>query len=244
MVYTVAGRTPCPARPKIALHPRKAERQQEELNMKKKTDVRLLTELALLTAILLVMNYTPLGYLKTPWGVEITFMVIPVAVGSLILGPMAGAFLGLVFGLTSFAQCFGASALGVIMLQENPLGTFVCCVVNRVLVGLIPGLLYGRLKGSSRLRGPGLALCCFLTPALNTLLYIAGNWMIFHDTWLNVSVTTYGYTGGGGASLLIFMLGLVAVNGLAEAASGLVLGTAVCKALEKTVHRSEVRSAA
>ena len=30
--------------------------------MKKKTDVRLLTELALLTAILLVMNYTPLGY--------------------------------------------------------------------------------------------------------------------------------------------------------------------------------------
>ena len=244
MVYTVAGRTPCPVRPKIALHPRKAERQQEELNMKKKTDVRLLTELALLTAVLLVMNYTPLGYLKTPWGVEITFMVIPVAVGSLILGPMAGAFLGLVFGLTSFAQCFGASALGVIMLQENPLGTFVCCVVNRVLVGLIPGLLYGQFKRSSRLRGPGLALCCFLTPALITLLYIAGNWMIFHDTWLNVSVTTYGYTGGGGASLLIFMLGLVAVNGLAEAASSLVLGTAVCKALEKTVHRNEVRSAA
>ena len=244
MVYTVAGRTPCPVRPKIALHPRKAERQQEELNMKKKTDVRLLTELALLTAVLLVMNYTPLGYLKTPWGVEITFMVIPVAVGSLILGPMAGAFLGLVFGLTSFAQCFGASALGVIMLQENPLGTFVCCVVNRVLVGLIPGLLYGQFKRSSHLRGPGLALCCFLTPALNTLLYIAGNWMIFHDTWLNVSVTTYGYTGGDGASLLFFMLGLVAVNGLAEAASGLVLGTAVCKALEKTVHRNEVRSAA
>ncbi len=212
--------------------------------MKKKTDVRLLTELALLTAILLVMNYTPLGYLKTPWGVEITFMVIPVAVGSLILGPMAGAFLGLVFGLTSFAQCFGASALGVIMLQENPFGTFVCCVVNRVLVGLIPGLLYGRFKRSSRLRSPGLALCCFLTPALNTLLYIVGNWMIFHDTWLNVSVTTYGYTGGDGVSLLFFMLGLVAVNGLAEAASGLVLGTAVCKALEKTVHRSEVRSAA
>ena len=101
-----------------------------------------------------------------------------------------------------------------------------------------------RPKRSSRLRSPGLALCCFLTPALNTLLYIVGNWMIFHDTWLNVSVTTYGYTGGGGASLLIFMLGLVAVNGLAEAASSLVLGTAVCKALEKTVHRNEVRSAA
>ena len=64
------------------------------------------------------------------------------------------------------------------------------------------------------------------------------------DTWLNVSVSTYGYTGGGGASLLIFMMGMVAVNGLAEAATCLVLGTAVCKALEKTVHRNEVRSVA
>lgn len=212
--------------------------------MKKKTDVRFLAELALLTAILLVMNYTPLGYLRTPWGVEITFMVIPVAVGSLILGPMAGAFLGLVFGLTSFAQCFGASPLGVILLQENPLGTFFCCVVNRVLVGLLPGLLYLLFKRFGRLCGPGLALCCFLTPVLNTALYIVGNWMIFQNTWLNVSMTTYGYTGGGGTSLLVFMMGLVAVNGLAEAAACLVLGTAVCRALEKTVHRNEVRSAA
>ena len=212
--------------------------------MKKKTDVRFLTELALLTAILLIMNYTPLGYLRTPWGVEITFMVIPVAVGSLILGPVAGGFLGLVFGLTSFAQCFGASALGVIMLQENAVGTFICCVVNRVLVGVLPGLLYLAFKRSSRLRNFGLALCCFLTPALNTALYIVGNWLIFSETWLNVSVTTYGYTGGGGLSLLAFMLGLVAVNGLAEAAACLALGTAVCKALEKTIHRNEVRSLA
>lgn len=212
--------------------------------MKNKINVRYLAELSLLTAIVLIMAYTPLGYLKTPWGVEITFIVIPVAVGSIILGPKAGAFLGLVFGLTSFAQCFGASPLGAIFLQESPVGTFFCCVVNRIIVGAVPGLLYLLFKRSSRLRGFGLALCCFLTPALNTVLYIVGNWMIFHDTWLNVSATTYGYAGSGGASLLVFMMGLVAVNGLAEAATCLVLGAAVCRALEKTVHRSEVRSAA
>lgn len=212
--------------------------------MEKRTNVRYLAELSLLTAIVLIMAYTPLGYLKTPWGVEITFIVIPVAVGSLILGPKAGAFLGLVFGLTSFAQCFGASPLGAVLLQENPLGTFFCCVVNRVIVGAAPGLLYLLFKRVSRLRDFGLALCCFLTPALNTVLYIAGNWLIFHDTWLNVSITTYGYAGEGGVSLLIFMMGLVAVNGLAEAAACLILGTAVCKALERTVHREEARSAA
>lgn len=208
--------------------------------MKRKTNVRYLTELALLTAIVLIMAYTPLGYLKTPWGVEITFIVIPVAVGAVVLGPMAGAFLGLIFGLTSFAQCFGASPMGAIFLQESPIGTFVVCVVNRVLVGLIPALLYLALKRFDKTRVAGIALCCFLAPALNTLFYIVGNWFIFSDTWLSVSIASYGYSGQGGFSLLAFMLGMVAVNGLAEAASGLVLGTAVCKALQKTVNREVV----
>lgn len=212
--------------------------------MKKRTNVRDLTQLALLMAIVLIMAYTPLGYLRTPWGVEITFIVIPVAVGSLILGPGAGAFLGLVFGLTSFAQCFGGSALGAVFLAENPVGTFFCCVVNRVAVGAVPGLLYLGLKRTPRLRTAGIAVCCFLTPVLNTVLYVVGNWLIFHDTWLGVSVSAYGYAGAGGASLLLFMLSLVAVNGLAEAASCLVLGSAVCKALEKTVNREKAGAAA
>lgn len=230
--------------PKYCAASTNLERQQEELNMNRKMNVRYLAELALLTAIVLIMAYTPLGYLKTPWGVEITFIVIPVAVGAVILGPAAGAFLGLVFGLTSFGQCFGASPLGVIFLQENPVGTFFCCVVNRVLVGLIPGLLYLALKRFDKTRIAGIAVCCFLTPALNTLLYIVGNWMIFSDTWLSLSVSTYGYAGEGGISLLGFMLSLVAVNGLAEAITCTVLGTAVCKALQKTLHRNEVSTAA
>lgn len=208
--------------------------------MKRRTNVRSLAELALLVAIVLIMAYTPLGYLKTPWGVEITFIVIPVAVGSVILGPAAGAFLGLVFGLTSFAQCFGASPLGTVLLQENPIGTFFCCVINRVIVGVVPGLLYLALKRFGKTRIAGLALCCFLTPLLNTFLYIFGNWLIFSDTWLNISITNYGYAGSGGLSLLVFLMGMVAVNGLAEAATCLVIGTAVCKALQKTLNRDEV----
>lgn len=129
--------------------------------MKRNSNVRYLAELALLTAIVLIMAYTPLGYLKTPWGVEITFIVIPVAVGAVILGPAAGTFLGLVFGLTSFGQCFGASPLGVIFLQENPLGTFFCCVINRVLVGLIPGLLYLALKRFDKTRIAGSPCAAF-----------------------------------------------------------------------------------
>lgn len=210
--------------------------------MKRKTDVRYLTELALLTALVLIMAYTPLGYLKTPWGVEITFIVIPVAIGSILLGPAAGGFLGLVFGLTSFFQCFGTSPLGAMLLGLNPFGTFFCCVVNRVLVGILPGLLYRLLRRYDRTKVAGIAVCCFLTPVLNTLLYIVGNWLIFSQAWLDIAANSYGYTGAGGLGLLGFMLSLVAINGLAEAAACLVLGTSVCKALQKTIYREGVRS--
>lgn len=205
--------------------------------MKNNVNVKRMAQMALLTAIVLILAFTPLGYLKTPWGVEITFIVIPVAVGSVVLGPKAGAFLGFVFGMTSFVQCFGASPLGAMMLQISPVGTFVCCVVARVFVGLIPGLVYELLKRVKKAKVVGVGLCCFLTPITNTVLYIIGNYLIFSDTWLDIAVGSYGYTGEGGISLLVFMLGMVAVNGIVEAISCMFIATAVCRALQKIVHR-------
>lgn len=205
--------------------------------MKKNVNVQRMAEMALLTAIVLILAFTPLGYLKTPWGVEITFIVVPVAVGSVILGPTAGAFLGLVFGMTSFVQCFGASPMGAMMLQISPVGTFVCCVVTRVLVGWLPGLLYQLFKRIKKANVFSIGLCCFLTPVINTALYIVGNYLIFSDTWLDLAIGS-GYDGGKGISLLGFMLGMVAVNGIVEAISCMFLGTAVCKALQKTIHKN------
>lgn len=202
--------------------------------MKRKRDVRRMTELALLMAIILVMAYTPLGYLNTPWGFPITLIVIPVAVGSIVMGPKAGTFLGLVFGLTSFAKTFGGTGLGPVMLDANPFGFFILCVVPRVFVGLLPGLVYQVLKRFVKLRILSQALCCFLTPVFNTVLYMSTLWLLFSDTWL-------GYTGneGSGFSLLMLMLSGVAVNGLVEAATCLLIGTAVSKALIHTLHRGE-----
>jgi len=205
--------------------------------MKKNVNVQRMAEIALLTAIVLILAFTPLGYLKTPWGVEITFIVVPVAVGSVILGPTAGAFLGLVFGMTSFVQCFGASPMGAMMLQISPVGTFVCCVITRVLVGWLPGLLYQLFKRIKKANVFTIGLCCFLTPVINTALYIVGNYLIFSDTWLDLAIGS-GYEGGKGISLLTFMLGMVAVNGIVEAISCMFLGTAVCKALQKTIHKN------
>ena len=75
-------------------------------------DVRYLVQLAVLTALLLLLEITGLGYIKTPV-LEFTVMQVPVILGAIILGPGAGALLGGVFGLTSFWECFGKSAFGM-----------------------------------------------------------------------------------------------------------------------------------
>ena len=66
--------------------------------MKKQTNVRYLVQLSLLAAIELVMAYTPLGYLRV-FALEITFLMVPVTLGAILLGPAAGAVLGGVFAL-------------------------------------------------------------------------------------------------------------------------------------------------
>lgn len=82
--------------------------------MKTQTKTTQLTILGLMTAVLLLMAYTPLGYLNIG-PLAITFNVIPVAICAITLGPAGGAAAGAVFGLTSFLQCIGVggtSAMG------------------------------------------------------------------------------------------------------------------------------------
>lgn len=202
--------------------------------MKRKLNVRHMTQLALLMAIIILMAYTRLGYLNTPWGLPVSLIVIPVAVGGIVMGPKAGTFLGLVFGLTSFTKTFGDAGLGPLMLEANPVGYFILCVVPRVLVGLLPSLLYSGLKRYPKMRTVSQALCCFLTPVVNTVLYMTTLWLLFADTWL-----AYNAIEGSGLNVLWLMLSGVAVNGIVEAAACLLIGTAVSKALLHTLHRND-----
>ena len=74
-----------------------------------------LTLLGLMAAILLLMAYTPLGYLNIG-PLAISFNVIPVAISAVVLGPVGGAVASAIFGLTSFLQCIGvggSSAMGL-----------------------------------------------------------------------------------------------------------------------------------
>lgn len=191
-----------------------------------------LVQTAILAAVILLMAFTPLGYFKT-LGLSITLIVVPVAVGAILLGPKGGAFLGLIFGLTSFSQCFGMSALGTALFSLNPVGTFILCIVPRILVGWLTGLIYQALK-NTRAKNLSIAAASLCCPLLNTILYMSCLVLFFYQTELiQQFVTTLG-----AGNPFTFVILFVGINAVFEAAACLILSTAISGALLKLKRRA------
>ena len=96
----------------------------------KRSSTLYMVELAMMIAIILLMSFTPLGYLRTP-GLSITLLTIPVAVGAIILGPKGGAVCGLAFGATSFYMAVtGSSAFAAALFNINPFGIHQHCITS------------------------------------------------------------------------------------------------------------------
>lgn len=187
-----------------------------------------LVELALLVAIILLMAFTPIGYIKTA-GLEITLIVIPVAVGAVTLGPTAGAILGAVFGITSFIQCFGMSAFGTMLLGVNPVLTFIVCVPTRILEGWLTGLIYRGLRKTALPSNVSVTLANLCCPLLNTTFFMGALVTLFAGTMRE----QFGMT-----KVLPFIAMFVGVNGVIEALVCFVIGAAVSVALKKALHYS------
>ena len=65
--------------------------------------VQSLAVLAMFTAILFLLTFTPIGMIDLPI-IKATVLHVPVIIGALLLGPKKGAFLGGMFGLASLLK--------------------------------------------------------------------------------------------------------------------------------------------
>lgn len=109
---------------------------------KKRLDIRKLAVIGVLGAISVVLGLTPLGFI--PIGpTRATIMHIPVIIGAIVEGPIVGAFVGLIFGLSSIYQAI-TTPTPVSFVFLNPLVS----VLPRVLIGITTYYTY---KGLSNL---------------------------------------------------------------------------------------------
>ena len=198
-------------------------------------------------AIILLLNFTPLGFIILPFG-RATTLHIPVIVGSLVLGPKIGAGLGFLFGFCSFLTASTAPVLSSFVF--SPLipvpGTaggspwaLVVAFVPRILVGIVPWYFY-KLLGKitpERFHMVHLPLTAIIASATNTLLVMTLWYTLFRDPWA--------YARGEAVSeMFAVVMVIITTSGLAEAVVAAVIVPAVTVPLfvvsRRILRRSEV----
>lgn len=180
--------------------------------------------LGLLTAFIILFGLTPLGYIKL--GVlEITFLSVFVAVGAITLGPSAGTFLGLMFGLTSLYQAIFMNPFGQFLLNLNAFYAVIVFVLTRTLMGFLVGLIASAVKRFSKSTAGeliGYGAVSVSAALINSILFLGSMALLFGG---NADVLAgFGQTSVWGLLALVF-----GTNAIAELVFALIIGTAVTK---------------
>ena len=137
--------------------------------------------MAVLTALIIIMSLTPLGYLKMPRA-SITFLPVLVVIGAVQYGPLCGLYLGTVFGISSFVHCFDPNyVFGQTFLHISPILSLLVCIIPRALMGLNCGLIH---KLFSRNTSPIFAniISSLSGGFLNTVFFVAALLIAFYNS--------------------------------------------------------------
>ncbi len=127
---------------------------------------------AVLSAITIVLGLLPMGGYIPFAGISITILTIPVIIGAVLEGPIVGAGIGLIFGLTSMYQAATAPKSPLDPLFVNPL----LSVIPRMLIGPVAWLVWSALK---RWKVIGLLAAGFFGSYTNTVFVLAALGLIF-----------------------------------------------------------------
>ena len=194
----------------------------------KKLDVRALAIMGLMTALLILFSFTPIGTI--PIGpLSITLNIIPVAIAAIALGPLGGLAMGCVFGILSFLQCLGIgvpSGMGITLFSINPFLAFIQRFIPRALDGLLVGLIFRALE-----KKPGFRPACFIagfcSAFLNTLFFMSALVLLFgHTEYVQGLMEKTG-----SHNFLVFTVLFVGINAVVEMLASTVISGFVGSAL-------------
>ncbi|MBM6925494.1 ECF transporter S component [Pseudoflavonifractor phocaeensis] len=197
--------------------------------------------LAMFTGIIFLLTFTPLGLIDLPV-IKATILHVPVIIGSILLGPKKGAFLGVMFGLSSMIKNTLVPGLSSFVFSPlipvpgldrgSPWALFIC-FVPRILVGVTPWLAYTFIKflfrkSNAGVQTTGMVIAGIVGALTNTALVMGSIGVIFTEAYAAAQ-------GIPATEVLAFILGIVAMNGVPEAIVAAVVTPAVCVPLVRAL---------
>ena len=188
---------------------------------KRKQSILYMVELAVLTAIVLVLQLAGIAirlpFLATP----VSLVGIPIALGAMLLGPKAGAWLGFVFGaeVTIVLGMMGGDPLFTgILFQDHPILTTLLCLTKSTVAGWASGMLFKYLKKLPELAR--VILASVAVPVINTGIFILGSYTMM-DTFQS------NFLGDGTSMFYFLVIGCAGFNFVFEFAVNAIFSPAL-----------------
>ena len=174
------------------------------------TNVKNMTLLALMTA--LVAIFQCIG-LIIPIGFNVgAFALVPIVIGAAMLGPIAGLWLGFIFGLVVIVtgQASAFYAFGVVQ-------TVIVVLLKGALAGWVSGMVYKMIEKKNSLAA--IITSSILCPVVNTAVFTLASFTIFFPGIKD-------WATGAGADMISFVfLTLIGANFFVELGICLIFST-------------------
>ncbi len=202
-----------------------------------KKDTRWMTSVALMAAIVILLANTPLGMIQLPI-IKATTVHIPVIIGAVLLGPMAGAILGAVFGVCSvisntMAPTLLSFAFSPFMSMSGIAGAVKALWISigcRIMIGVVSGWLWILLKKMKVNKSLGLAITGFVGSMTNTVFVMGSIYVLLASEYAQVKSVAVDAVWG-------LIMVTVTSSGIPEAVAAMVLVSVIGTALVYTVAR-------
>lgn len=215
--------------------------------MNRARSTMVLTLMGVLIAIQIILNFTPLGFIPLGF-MNATTLHIPVIIGAILLGPIEGGILGLVFGILSVikntinmnATSFVFSPFITVGSVSGNFSSLIIAIVPRVLIGITAYYSYRYLqqvrfsiktkKREIKLSDYAFEGAAIIGAMTNTILVMGGIYIFFGQAYAAAREVAFD-------ALFKVIMGIVLVNGIPEAIIGAVIVGAVCKILKKVFNK-------
>lgn len=204
----------------------------------KNADIRWMVSVALMAAIVIVLANTPLGMIQLPI-IKATTVHIPVIIGAILLGPLAGGILGAVFGVCSLisntmAPTLLSFAFSPFMSTTGLLGAVKAIWISigcRILIGIAAGwlwILFKKLKMNKKLyQVIALAITGFVGSMVNTITVMGSIYILFAQQYAEAKDVAITAVWG-------LIMGTVTASGIPEAIAAAILVAVITKVLLKS----------
>lgn len=210
-------------------------------NNKEKKGTRWMVSVALMAAIIIVLANTPLGMIQLPI-IKATTVHIPVIIGAVLFGPLAGAILGGVFGICSLVSNTMAPTLLSFafspFLASNLTGALKAIWISvgcRIQIGVVAGwlwILFRKIKLNTYV---ALAVTGFAGSMVNTVMVMGSIYFLLAQQYAEakeVAVT----------AVFGLIMGTVTASGIPEALAAAVLVAVIGKVLMRLTASSQTQS--